>query len=74
MPKKQKTERKKEVSSSPEKLKGKDYLRELERLHDALNLLSRRGGGDGRRPERTHGGRDGTTPNDVRREGKLADP
>jgi polyphosphate kinase 2 len=39
MPKKEKAESKKEVSSSPEKLKGKDYLRELERLHVELVKL-----------------------------------
>jgi len=39
MPKKEKAEGKKEVSSSPEKLKGKDYLRALERLHVELVKL-----------------------------------
>jgi polyphosphate kinase len=39
MPKKEKAEGKKEVSSSPEKLKGKEYLRELERLHVELVKL-----------------------------------
>ena len=39
MKKKQKTESKKEVSSSPENLKGKDYLRELEQLHVELVKL-----------------------------------
>jgi hypothetical protein len=34
----------KEVSSSPEKLKGKDYLRKLERLHvELVKLQSQRG-------------------------------
>jgi hypothetical protein len=40
MPKKEKAEGKKEVSSSPEKLKGRDYLRELERLHVELVKLA----------------------------------
>ena len=39
MQKKQKAGSKKEVSSSPEKLKGKDYLRELGRLHVELVKL-----------------------------------
>jgi len=39
MPKKEKAEGKKEVPSSPEKLKGKDYLRELKRLHVELVKL-----------------------------------
>src|SRR5882762_8819044 len=39
MKKKQKAESKKEVSRSPEKLKGKDYLHELERLHVELVKL-----------------------------------
>jgi len=39
MPKKEKAESKKDTSSSPEKLKGKDYLRELERLHVELVKL-----------------------------------
>jgi polyphosphate kinase 2 len=39
MPKKEKAASEKEVSSSPEKLKGKDYLRELERLHVELVKL-----------------------------------